>query len=301
MKVDSIRLRDDRPVTLATYLLDLSPQIAWGKRPAVVICPGGGYMYTSDREAEPVATVFLSKGYHAFVLRYTTEDMSVKKVYPDALYDLAKAIALIRSRADEWGVERDKIALVGFSAGGHLAAMYSVQWHRGWLEKELGIPKEMLKLNAVILAYPAGLDFVTMYEVFKGRIGRGVEVFRKMVSLLLGSSEEGISVDKLREVSPITYVDSNTPPTFIWTTADDPIVPVESIIAYVYTLARNNVPFELHIFGHGVHGLSLSTRTTAKTLDQIDTRVAKWVDLALSWLEENVFKESVYPYPLSPV
>lgn len=102
MKIEVIRLREDRPVTLTTYILDTFPEIAWEKRPAVVICPGEAFLFTSDMEAEPVASVFLSKGYNAFVLRYTTASMGVKKVYPDVIYDLANAIVLIRRNAEKW-------------------------------------------------------------------------------------------------------------------------------------------------------------------------------------------------------
>lgn len=79
MKTEVIHLREDRPVTLTTYILDSSQEILWRKRPAVVICPGGAFLFTSDREAEPVALVFLAEGYHAFILRYTTASMGVKK------------------------------------------------------------------------------------------------------------------------------------------------------------------------------------------------------------------------------
>lgn len=288
MKIEVTRLREDRPVTLTSYVLDLSPQIEWRRRPAVVVCPGGALMYTSDREAEPVATVFLSKGYHASVLRYTTMDMGVEKVYPDILYDLGKAIAYIRSKADEWGVDIDKIVVIGFSAGGFLAAMYSVQWHREWFSKTIGISKNLLKPNAVILAYPAGLDFVATYEVFRDKSSRGSEVFHRMFYLLTGSND--ISMDKLREVSPITYIDENTPPTFIWTTADDNVVPVNSILTYAQALAKKGIPFELHVFAKGVHGLSLANKTTAKSSEHVNPYIAKWVDLALNWLE-NLFKE----------
>ncbi|MEM1644626.1 MAG: alpha/beta hydrolase [Ignisphaera sp.] len=285
MRFEVIRLREDRPVKLYTYILDLSPQIAWGKRPAVIICPGGSFLYTSDREAEPVAMKFLSKGFHSFVLRYTTADMRVKKVYPDIIYDLANAVITVRRKADEWGVDVNKIAIIGFSAGGALAALYSVNWHRNWLSESLNVPKEMLKPNAVILAYPAGLDYVSMYEALKKRGNTDLNVFHRIISPLLGSDD--ISIEKLREVSAVNYVDANTPPTFIWSTADDSIVPVESILTYVNTLAEKGIQFELHIFDKGVHGLSLADKTTARTPEQINPYVAKWVELALNWLNKQ--------------
>lgn len=115
----TIPIREDsRTVCLETYLLQNSREFQTDTmRPAVVICPGGAYNRTSDREAEPVALRFLAQGYHAFVLRY-----SVQRRFPQPMHDLAKAISIVRAKADDWLVDPDQIAVCGFSAGGHLAA-----------------------------------------------------------------------------------------------------------------------------------------------------------------------------------
>ena len=107
---------------LYTYIRDESPEMEAHRRPAVVICPGGGYGMTSDREAEPVALKVLEKGFQCFVLRYSVEPVR----FPAALLQLATAVAMVRSRADEWHVNADKIAVCGFSAGGQLAASLGV-------------------------------------------------------------------------------------------------------------------------------------------------------------------------------
>lgn len=286
MRIDVIRLREDRPVTLTSYILDTPPEVAWKRRPAVIICPGGGFTFTSDREAEPVASIFLSKGYHSFVLRYSTESMGVSKVYPDVVVELANAVVTIRHNADKWGIDPSKIAILGFSAGGTVAALYSVNWHRDWLGKLVNAPKEVLKPSAVILAYPV-VDFAVMNEVTKNnRNTPAAGVLFKMMSLALGSSK--FTEDDLRELSATYHVDENTPPTFIWTTADDEVVPVESVISYVNALARNKIPFEFHVFEKGIHGLSLADKTTASNPQQINPPVAKWIELALSWLERHL-------------
>lgn len=287
MKVEIINLRKDRPVTLTSYILDTSPEIALKRRPAIIICPGGAFLYTSDREAEPVATRFLTKGYNAFVLRYTTASMGVKKVYPDVLYDLAKSISLIREKADEWSIAPDKIAILGFSAGGALAALYSVKWLEEWLSSSLKVSPEILRPSAVVLAYP-GVDYVKMYEIFKNLGGASAEMFFKSTATTIGTEE--ISYEILKEISAVSHVSENTPPTFVWTTADDKYVPVESVITYVQALAQHGVPFEFHVFEKGGHGLSLADITTAKTNDQKNSHVARWVDLAFEWLEEQLWR-----------
>ena len=135
---------------LYTYIIDHSPEMDYHKaRPAVIICPGGGYAMTSDREAEPVALRFNSLGFQAFVLRY-----SVMKVrFPGALLELAKAVATVRENAGEWDINPDKIVVCGFSAGGHLTASLGV-FGTAILSKPLGYAGQEIKPNGIILSYP---------------------------------------------------------------------------------------------------------------------------------------------------
>lgn len=137
MKIERMNLTAEQ-VTLTAYLLDESEEMENAKvRPAVLVCPGGGYQMCSDREAEPVAMAFLAEGYHAFVLRYSLNEQAR---FPQPLRDAEEALALIRMRAEEWNVNPEKIAACGFSAGGHLAACL------GTMGKE--------RPNAMILGYP---------------------------------------------------------------------------------------------------------------------------------------------------
>lgn len=291
MKTEIIHLREDRPVTLTTYILDSSPEIAWEKRPAIIICPGGAFLFTSDREAEPIAVYFLQKGYNAFVLRYTTANMEVEKVYPDMLIDLANAVIQIKNNADNWNTDSEKIVIIGFSAGGTLSAMYSVHWHRDWLCSAVNSTSTILKPTASILAYPV-TDFELIYKIAEQKGDKKLgnsdltpkELFIKAFSALTGSNN--LSEELMKNLSPINYVDEKVPPTFIWHTANDEVVYVENSIKYAYELSKNNVPFELHIFEKGVHGLSLANKTTANSLDQINPDVAIWTELVSKWLEK---------------
>lgn len=120
MKSERIVLNEERNVTLTTYIQQVGgefPNIT--KRPAIIVIPGGGYQMCSDREALPVALPYIKAGYQAFILRYSIKEDAK---WPNPLSDYDQAMELIRTRADEWNIYQDKIAVVGFSAGGHLAA-----------------------------------------------------------------------------------------------------------------------------------------------------------------------------------
>lgn len=119
MKAQEIILNENRNVTLTAYIQEVDSEFGFSKRPAMLVIPGGGYAMCSDREADPVATAYLKAGYQAFVLRYTCTS---KGKWPLPLEDYEQAMALIEERAEEWHLDKTKIAVVGFSAGGHLAA-----------------------------------------------------------------------------------------------------------------------------------------------------------------------------------
>lgn len=136
---------------LVTYFLGNSPEIEPDRRrPVVVICPGGAYSATSDREAEGIAMQFLGRGYHAAVLRYSTAPAR----FPEALQQLALAVSMLRERAEEWHIDPDKIVVQGSSAGGHLAASLGVFWKKAFLSERLGKPSEAFRPNGLMLSYP---------------------------------------------------------------------------------------------------------------------------------------------------
>lgn len=142
MKTQFIELANEG-VSLTAYILDSSPELSnWEKRPAVLVIPGGAYKFCSDREAEPIAMAFCARGYNAFVLRYSIGEG--KAAFPRPLDDAKQALSMIREKADEWNIEVDKIAAIGFSAGGHLCAALSAM--------------SDIKPNASILCYPCILE-----------------------------------------------------------------------------------------------------------------------------------------------
>lgn len=226
MKTQTYNLTNDG-VTLTSYLLDSSPEMAhMNKRGAILICPGGAYSFCSDREAEPIAIHFLSMGYNAFVLRYSLKENSI---FPNPLNDADEAMELIIKNSDEWCIDTSKIAVCGFSAGGHLAAAL------GTMGKN--------RPAAMILAYPCISK--DMCEEIECLYNRG----------------------KLPVITD--YVDDKTPPAFIFAASNDGCVPIGNSLDMAKALNEHNIPFELHIYSSGDHGFSTGDYVTCSNQFEI--------------------------------
>lgn len=246
--------------TLTTYVLN-DPMEQNRKRGAVLVCPGGAYAMCSPREAEPIALMFNAAGFHAFVLDYSV----APHVFPDALCDASEAMKLIRKNAEEWGVEEDKIAVCGFSAGGHLAASLATFWNS---EEAIKCNDQKNKPNAAILCYPV--------------ISSGEMAHRGSFDNLLGDKKDDKKM--LEYLSLESRVSADNPPTFLWHTFEDNAVPVENSLMFANALKKNDVPFEMHIYPKGSHGMSLATYEVCGN-DWSDSHVATWAKLACEWLE----------------
>lgn len=249
---------------LYTYILDDSPEIAIEERPMVIVCPGGGYEMTSDREAEIVAMQFLAFGYHAAVLRYSV----TPSVYPAAILELGRAIRLIRERAREWKVDRDKIVVSGFSAGGHMVASYCVAWNQKWMADALDTDSKSLQPNGLILGYPV--------------ITAGEYAHQGSIQNLLGKEYES----RKEEMSLENLVNEDMPRTFIWHTFEDDAVPVQNSLLMVNALVAHHIPVEFHMFEKGGHGLSLANKLSKSVSGfGIQPGCEKWMELVHQWME----------------
>lgn len=245
--------------SLEGYLLDC--EITLGQevnRPAVLVCPGGGYLYCSPREGEPVALSYAARGFHAFVLRYSVA-RDARGFAP--LAEASWAIGYIREHAEQWHIAPGKIAVCGFSAGGHLAL-------------SAGLLAEN-KPNAMILGYPAasapnlpGADF--MLKLLEGR--------------------DDVTDADAEKYDLVKQITRDAPPVFLVATAEDPLTSFGALpIARAYS--DLGMPYELHIFQYGPHGYSLANEVTADgSVQSLDPVFAQWQELSVQWLHRTFGK-----------
>ncbi|MEA5055341.1 MAG: alpha/beta hydrolase [Propionicimonas sp.] len=224
---------------LTCYLQDRSDELSNARvRPAVLVLPGGGYSFCSDREAEPVALAYLAEGFNAFVLRYAA---GPDAPWTQSFADGQAGLAWIRQHAGELDVDPARIAAVGFSAGGHLAA-------------SLGVAGDD-RPDALVLGYP-----VTLAE-FGPPIGKEI-------------------------LDVVDAVNDQTPPTFLFSTYPDSLVPIRNSLELLSALAAHDVPCESHIYLLGAHGLSLAKPLTANGGSWgVDPVVAQWLPDSVRFLQ----------------
>lgn len=222
-------------------------------RPAVIVCPGGGYYMVSAREADPPAMEYFTQGYNVFILTYAVLEQAVDF---RPLRQLAATVSAVRASSEEWGVDPEKIAVIGFSAGGHLAASLGVYWNDR--EKVLA---ENCRPNTLLLCYPV----ITMGEYTHLRT-------RENVTGGDDAQREVFSIEK--------HITADFPPSFIWHTVEDNSVPVENSLMLMQQLRKNGVCFEAHLFPHGEHGIS----TCTLEVETLYPDCAPWLPLSKTWL-----------------
>lgn len=232
------------------------------KRPCMVICPGGAYRFCSEREAEAVALHFLPEGYNVFVLNYSTAPHR----YPTQVREVAAAMELIHNHADQWNCDPKNIALMGFSAGGHLAASYCAKYNSAEVRE---VFPESKPVQASVLCYPV----ITADMKFTHR--------ESMLNLIGHEPSE----EETAYHSCENHVSGQTPPTFLWHTASDPTVPVINSLFYAKALTEHHVPVELHIYPFGGHGLSTCDEHTCDDVSTDTAYAHQWIASLKKWLK----------------
>ncbi len=258
--------KSDFTATLTGYVPDNTPEVDMNrKRPAVLVLPGGGYEYTSDRENEPIALKFAAEGICAFALKYSCDPAR----FPQALCEALAALKFIRENAEKFSIDSDNIAVCGFSAGGHLAASVGVLWNKPFIAEHIGEYGAIMKPNKLILSYPV--------------IKNGEHAHQGSFNALLG--DKVTNPEMLELTSLEKQVSTETPPSFIWHTYEDDCVPVQNSLAFANALVENNVPVELHVYRRGWHGLSLGNYVVDQNRRPNELHVtADWFDKAVRFI-----------------
>ena len=263
----NISFSDCSSASLVPFLLENS----CAKNPFILVVPGGGYDHFGKKEQASVAEFFNSKGFSSAVLYYTLAPFK----FPDALLDLARAVAFIRQNAENWHIDSDKICLCGFSAGGHLCASLGCYWNTPLLEgldlNGRKLTTKEIRPDSLCLCYPViSAEKDICHE---GSIQRLTENLTESESEELcrktdtdGTIRDAVSLEK--------HVTETFPKTFMWHTRTDRAVPAENTLRFARSLQKAGIDFEYHLFREGEHGLALAENTP----------VAHWTTLFLNWL-----------------
>ncbi|MBD2869211.1 alpha/beta hydrolase [Paenibacillus arenilitoris] len=242
---------EDRPA-ITPYLVEGSD------RPAVVVCPGGGYGMRAYHEGEPIAQWLNGLGISAFVVRYRVAPYQ----YPCALLDVQRAIRTVRREAVRFGVDPGRIGLLGFSAGGHLSANAGTSFDPGNRDAVDPIERQSCRPDLLVLCYPV----ITMKDPFTHQGSR---------ENLLGKDADQAKIVRHSNELNVT---KDTPPTFLWHTSNDGAVPVENSLLFASALGKQGVLFDLHVYAKGRHGLGLA---------EDEPHADGWTDTCASWLKLN--------------
>jgi acetyl esterase/lipase len=253
-----LRIRDVSVPSITMY----TPSVASEKRTAVIICPGGGYsILAASHEGSDVAQAFNSWGITAFVLKYRLPDDSIminKEIGP--LQDAQRAIQLVRQNAGQWNIDPAKIGIMGFSAGGHLAATASTHFNKAVIDNPGNIS---LRPDFSLLIYPV-ISFTDSLAHMGSR------------NNLIGKTA---SPDKIKEYSNEIQVNAKTPPAFLVHAKDDQGVKAANSIQYYEALRSNKVPAEIRLYEQGGHGFGMNNKTTTDS----------WMERLKTWLKGNKY------------
>lgn len=277
MTTETIYLRENDPtIKLQTFVHDTTYNVYGGKRPAMVVIAGGGYCFiANNREGEPVAINYFAEGYNCFLLDYSINE---KAAFPRPVQDVSKAIVHIRRNAEKYNIDPERIYVIGFSAGGHLAASIGTFWAEDWAKADEDMAEGENKPTAVLTCYPVITGDPRYYHQHSIMRVLGYEL-----------EAENVSEEDLAKYSVEKNINENTVPTFIWHTFEDTCVPVENSLLYAMALKEKGINFELHIYPKCDHGLSIATRETSWGEPHlINPHIASWFRDSLQFLE--IFK-----------
>ena len=240
-----------------------APEKATGA--AMIICPGGGYGALAQHEGKDYALWLNEQGIAGFVLKYRLGSAGYR--HPAMLQDAARAVRLVRAKADEWKIDPKRVGIMGSSAGGHLTSTLLTHFDSGKTDASDPIERQSSRPDLGVLCYPV----ITMTSEF---------THKGSVNNLLGTNA---TTELLNELSNELHVTSLTPPCFIWHTCEDKGVPMENSLAFAIALRLAGVPFEFHAYEKGAHGIGLGSRPYGGGEQH------RWTRDCAAWLKERGF------------
>lgn len=274
MKSETVFLREENSdVKMQTFIHNDASNVIAGKRAAMVVLAGGGYLYqANDREGEPVAISYFAAGYNCFLVNYSVND---KAAFPAPVVDVSRAIVHIRRNAEEYNIDPERIYVIGFSAGGHLAASIGTFWDEDWAASDFDMEKGENKPTAVLACYPVITGDKNYYHH---------DSFMRLLGYPIQKTDA--TDEELDRYSVEKHISEKTVPAFIWHTFEDTCVPVENSLMYAKALREKGINFEMHIYPKKDHGLALATKETwwgAEHLD--DPHIAAWFRDSLEFMK----------------
>lgn len=312
MICETITLSEKRNVSFKTFLIKNSNELHKDlKRPLVIVCPGGGYSFLTDTEATPIALKYVAAGFHAVVLNYGIGEYAKA---PGPVSDIAAAVAYIRAHSDEWYVNSEQIFVSGFSAGAHVAASLGVFWNNPEVLPEYQDNAELIRPNGMILGYPV-LDLKSTtnhldigiqpgtkmddigfaqrhpnmpqekYFVMDEKEGRYFIDFEVAMNAYIFGGEYNDEQEEFYSLQ--NHVSADTPDTFIWHSCMDGLIKPANSLKFAAALNENNIPYELHIYGQGNHGIGLGNHITATTPNDLEPAATGWIELAIDWINRK--------------
>lgn len=273
-----------RDASLYAYLLDENISYNVKKKwPCVLIMPGGGYLFTSTKEGESIATKFFGAGYSCFILRYSTKvkdritrELNEGFTFPDPSIELMEALHLIHEKAEEWHIDTDNLYINAYSAGAHATLTSILRGDESFLRDKLSFTPSAddFKIKGLILGYPMICAHL-MDPIIKSAI----------------FDREDVSEEEFKALDMTLYLKKDVCPMFIWQTSADTVVQPYHLAHFVGKALELGIPMEFHLFEKGPHGLGMADERYARSQEDISPAVAVWFDLALTWMKEQEGKD----------
>lgn len=267
MEIKTLSLTNGKQTTqasLTAYLQTPTPKAPVQAFPALIFVSGGSMTHIPEEESEKTALTFAALGYQVFILRYSFVGEATP-LYPAPLLDLAQAVSLVHHHEDSWHLN-SKVAVMGFSAGGQVVALYNDYWQSTWLGEESGLTEAERHFDAAVLGYP-------------------------VIDLDLGFPDEATLTkwtDAPAKYNASHHVNQANRPTFTWATVTDPLITVQNSLNYVQALQRENISQEIHLFDGGPHAMDVATDLVGPTVEPHKPHVHHWVTLADEWLTQTL-------------